>query len=214
MSDFAGNLPRKFISFRHLGFESSAHKVPEERELENPQSVDEVVGANTVEIGETSKAPTKVMSVLQNAPISSELVMPGEVPKDHELTIAEKDCVMTSSEEDMDDLNAFVNEKLQFMTENGLEQLVGDESVNVGEILSGNLTAVSAHIVGSEGTVGPEVNQGRTTAVCPGLTPSANVDRSSCEEFRERDELGRILREELGGSRDFDSCKGSVAHIQ
>ena len=32
--------------------------------------------------------------------------------KDHDLTIAENDCVMTSSEEDMDDLNAFVYEKL------------------------------------------------------------------------------------------------------
>ena len=30
MSEFAGNLPQKFISFRHLGFESSAHNLPEE----------------------------------------------------------------------------------------------------------------------------------------------------------------------------------------
>ena len=32
MSEFAGNLPRKFISFRHLGFGSSAHDFPEGRE--------------------------------------------------------------------------------------------------------------------------------------------------------------------------------------
>ena len=42
--------------------------------------------------------------------------MSGEVEKDHELTVAERDCVMTSSEEDMDDLNAFVSERLQFMS--------------------------------------------------------------------------------------------------
>ena len=53
MSEFAGNLPRKFISFRHLGLESSTHKLPEERESENRQNVEEVVGTSTVEVGET-----------------------------------------------------------------------------------------------------------------------------------------------------------------
>ena len=138
------------------------------------------------------------MSVIQNVPVPSEVVMSGEVEKDHELTVAEKDCVMTNSEEDMDDLNAFVNRKLQFMSEKGLEQLDGDESVNIEEILSKNLASVSGHIVDSEGTVRPEVNQGRTTSVCPALTSRANVEGISCEVFsRERDEV----REELGGSR-------------
>ena len=103
MSEFAGNLPRKFISFRHLGFESSAHNLPKERESKNPQNVEEVVGTSTVEVGETSNSPAKVMSVLQNVPVSSGVVESGSVQKDHELTIAEKDCVLTSSEEDMDD---------------------------------------------------------------------------------------------------------------
>ena len=104
----------------------------------------------------------------------------------------------------MDDLNAFVNEKLHFLSDNCLEQLVGDENVNVEEILSGNLAAVSGHIVEFEveGTVVPEVDQGRTTFVCPGLTSSANVEGISCEVFsRERDEVDGILREKLGGSR-------------
>ena len=108
---------------------------------------------------------------------------------------------MLSSEEDMDDLNAFVNGKLQFMSEQGLEQLVGDESVNVEEILSGVLAVVSSQIVESERTVGPEVDQGKTTSVCPGLTSSVNVERSSCEVLsRGRDEVDRILREELRSS--------------
>ena len=140
-----------------------------------------------------------VMSVLQYVPMSSEIVMSGEVQKYHELTAAEKDCVMTSSEEDMDDLVAFVNEKLQFMTEKGLGQLVGDKSVNV-EILGGNVAAVSGPIVGCEGNVRPEVDQGRTTSVYQGLTLSANLNGSGCEvSFHERDELDRSLREELGG---------------
>ena len=157
---------------------------------------------NTVEVGETSNSPAKVMSVLQNVPVSNEVVRSREVEEDHELTVAEKDCVMTTSEEDMGDLNAFVNEKLKFMSEKGLEQLVRDESVNVEEILSGNVGTVGGCSVGYEGTVGPEVDQGRTKSKCPVLTSRANVEGSSFEVFfHEHDEVDRILRDELGGSR-------------
>ena len=156
---------------------------------------------DTVEVGETSTSPAKVMYVLQNVPVLSEVVM-SEVQKDHELTIAEKECVMTSSGEEMDDLKAFVNEKLQFMTEKGLEHLVGDESVNVEDILAGNVGGVGGCGVGHEGTVGPEVDQGRTTFDIPGLTSKANVEESGCGvSFFEREEVERILREKLGGSR-------------
>ena len=142
------------------------------------------------------------MSVLQNVPVSSGVVESGSVHEDHELTIVEKDCVLTSSGEDMDNLNAFVDERLQILSEQGLEQLVGDGSVNVEEILSGNLAAVSSQIVELGGTIGPEVDQGRATSVCPGLKSSADVEGSRCEVFsRGRDELDRILRDEFGGSR-------------
>ena len=87
MSEFAGNLPRKFISFRHLGFESSAQELREERESEYPQKVDEVT---TVVVGEASNSSTKVKSVLQNVPLSSEVEMSIDMEKDHELTVAEK----------------------------------------------------------------------------------------------------------------------------
>ena len=74
MSDFAGNLPRKFISFHHLGFESSAHRLPEERESKNPQKVAGMEEANTVEIGETSTSPPKGSSSLQSAPMRAESI--------------------------------------------------------------------------------------------------------------------------------------------
>ena len=69
-------------------------------------------------------------------------------------------------------------------------------------ILGGNLASISGHVVGSEGTVGLEVGEGRTTSVCPGLASSANVEGSGCAVFsHERDEVDRLLREELGASR-------------
>ena len=141
MSEFAGNLPRKFISFGHLGFESSAHNVPEERESENPQNVEEVVAMSIVEVGETSKFPAKVMSFLQNVPVSSEVGMSGEVTKDHELTIAEKDCVLTSSDDDVEDLSAFVAERRQCLSEGSVDKLIGEECVIVEEILCGDIGA-------------------------------------------------------------------------
>ena len=67
------------------------------------------------------------------------------------------------------------------MTVKGLEQLLGDESVNVEDILGGNVEAVSGHIVGCEGTVGSKIDQGRRSSVCPGLTPSANLEGSGRE---------------------------------
>ena len=82
MREFAGILPRKFISFRHLGFESSAHNLPKERESENPQNVEEVVEASTIKVGETSNSPVKAMSSLQNVPESSENGLTEEVEKD------------------------------------------------------------------------------------------------------------------------------------
>ena len=75
------------------------------------------------------------MPVLQNVPVSSGVVESGIVQEDHEFTIAENDCVLASSEDDLDDLNVFVDERLQLLLEQGLEQLVGDESGNVGEML-------------------------------------------------------------------------------
>ena len=74
LSEFAGNLPWKFISFRHLGLESSAHKSPEERESADPQNVADSKEANTVEIGETSISPVKGSSSLEDVPLRTECI--------------------------------------------------------------------------------------------------------------------------------------------
>ena len=60
MSDFAGNLPRKFISFRPLSFESNADNLPDEQESENHQNIAEIDEVNAVVVYETSTSPAKV----------------------------------------------------------------------------------------------------------------------------------------------------------
>ena len=109
MSEFAGNLPRKFISFRHLGFESSTHKFLEERESENPQNVVERDEANTVEIGEMSASPAKGFCSLEDAPVRVECIGAKLRHEDRNLTMAGNDCVLTSSDDDVGDLSAFVD---------------------------------------------------------------------------------------------------------
>ena len=56
------------------------------------------------------------------------------------------------------------------------------------------MAAIGGPNVGSEGNVGFEnVNRGRTTYVCPSLTPSGNVEASGCEvSFHKCDELIRL----------------------
>ena len=196
MGEFASNLPRKFISFRHLGFESSAHKVPEERESENPQKVDEVLGTNTVEVGETNLSPAKVMSLFPNVPVSSKVGMSEEVEKDHELTVAEKDCVLTSSDDDEEDLSAFVAERLQCLSEGSVEKMIGEECMNVEEILCGN--------VGVEGGAGD-----KRQSVCPDVTISGNVDVVD-RSFSPDVEVDQSLREDLGGANVTSTPKRAV----
>ena len=74
MSEFAGNLPRKFISFRHLGVQSNAHKFPEERESENPQNVAESKEANTIGTSETATSPAKSLSSLEETLVRVECI--------------------------------------------------------------------------------------------------------------------------------------------
>ena len=139
MSEIAGNLPRKFISFCHLSFESSAHKFPEERESENPRNVVEKDEANTVEVGETSASPAKCLSGLEDAPVGAECIGAELGHEDRNLTMAEKDCVLTSSDDDVEDLSAFVAERLQCLSERSVEKLIGEECMNVEEILCGDV---------------------------------------------------------------------------
>ena len=85
------------------------------------------------------------------------------------------------------------------MTQKGLKQLVGDGSMDEGEIIWGNVAAVRGPFVESVGVVGTEeFDPGRTTSVYPGLKPSGNMEASGCEvSSHESDEVDKTLREGL-----------------
>ena len=94
-----------------------------------------------------------------------------------DLILAEKDCVLTSSDDDVEDLSAFVTERLQSLSAGSVEKVIGDESVTVEGIPCGSVAAVEGPNVGSLGNVGTEeVDRGRTTSACPNVGHGGDVD--------------------------------------
>ena len=91
---------------------------------------------------------------------------------------------MTSSDDDVEDLSAFVAERLQCLSEGSVEKLIGEECVNVEEILCGD--------VGVEKDGG-----GKSQSVCPDVTTGENVDVDD-RRFSPDVEVDQMLRQELG----------------
>ena len=184
MREIAGNLPRKFISFRHLGFEYQAHILRKEREVENPRSFAQPDEININVVIETSNFLGKIKSAPQTAPMVDENVASTAEKKDCNLIMAERDCVVTSSEEERADLNAFVSEKLQSLCERSLEQIVGDESSNLGDILCGSIDVT-------------EDSRSNVKSVCPEVTHGSEIQASDIRGSP-NDNVDRALQEELG----------------
>ena len=142
--------------------------------------------ANTVEIGKTSTSPAKGSSNLQGARMRAESIEARLVDEDRNLTMAEKDCVLTSSDDDVEDVSAFVTERLQCLIEGSVEKLIGDESVNVEEILCGNVG------IGEDG--GDERH-----SLCPNVTIGGDVEVDD-GRLSPGEEINQILRQELGSA--------------
>ena len=184
MSEFAGYLPRKFISFRHLGFESCAQNLLEKRKSEITQNVAKNDEVNAVVIGETSDSSAKITSNFQGAPRRTESIGARLGDEDRGLTMAEKDCVLTSSDDDVEDLSAFVTEKLQCMNEGSVKKFIRYGSVYAEEILWGSIG------VGEDG-------DGKMESVCPTVALNGDVNADD-RRFSLGEEINQILQEELG----------------
>ena len=187
MSEFAGNLPKKFISFCHLGVESNTHKLPEKWESENPQNVAGSREANISGTGETITSPAKCLCSSEEASMRAESIGAELGIEDRNLTMAEKYCVLTSSDDDVEDLSAFVAERLQCLSERSVDRLTGEESVDREEVLCGS--------VGIKDEDGGDKRQ----SVCPGVTIGGEVG-VEIRRFSPHVEIDHVLREELGSA--------------
>ena len=136
------------------------------------------------------------MFVFPNVPVPSKVGMSEEVEKDHQLTVAEKDCVSTSGDNDVEDLSAFVAERLQCLSEGSVEKLIGEECMNVEEFLCGD--------VGVEKGGG-----GKSQSVCPDVTTGGDVGADD-RRFSPDVEVDQMLREELGSATVTSTPKRAV----
>ena len=94
--------------------------------------------------------------------------------------------VLTSIDYDVEDLSAFVAERLQCLSEGNLKKLIWDECVNVEEIPCGN--------------VGVEEESGdKRQSVCPNVTVGGNVDVGD-RRNSPGVEINEILLEELSSA--------------
>ena len=93
----------------------------------------------------------------------------------------------TSSDDDVEDLSAFVTDRLQCLNKGSVEELIGDKGVNVEETLCGR--------------VGVEDNAGyNRQSVCPNVTIDGDVDVDE-RWLSPGEKLNQILREELGRAK-------------
>ena len=192
------NYHRNLVPFIIQVSKSNAHNVPEERESKNPQNVAGMEESNTVEIGETSTSPPEGSSRLQSVPMRAESIGAELGDEDRNLTMAERDFVLTSSVDDVEDLSAFVVERLQCLSEGSVEKLIGEECVNLKEILCGD--------------VGDEENGGdkrQRQSVCLDVTIGGDVDIDD-RRFSPDLEVDRILREDLGCANVTSTPKRAV----
>ena len=167
--------------------------MPEERESENPQNVDSMEELSTVEIGETSASRAKSSSKLLVAPMRAECTGAELGDEDRNLTMAEKDCVLTVSDDDVEDLSAFVTERLQCLSEGSVEKLIAEESMNMEEILCGNVSV-------------EEDGGDKRQSECSNVTIGGDVGTDD-KNFSPGVEINQILREELGSASITSTLK-------
>ena len=101
--------------------------------------------------------------------------------KRRDLTMAEKDRVLTSSDNDVDDFSAFVAEKTTMLSEWSVEKLIAEGSVNVAEILCERVG------IGEDGG-------GNRQSVCPNVTPDEDVG-TDVIKYSSGEETDRFIRE-------------------
>ena len=186
MGEYAGELPRNFISFHCLENESNE---PKDHNTEGTENYPDLLQRSEVEIvviEETEASPTKSLAVLQvtggEKTTSEER---GNVNKES-LAVGSQECLLSSSDEGSEGLEKFLRDKLEWLGGDGIENIAEVDLAEVLELLDSNL--VDRHNTGS-GVV----------------TADNKFPRSQVDE---------ILRAELGGKEIGVGSKRSLCGVE
>ena len=146
-------------------------------------------------IGGTSNSPAKVITILQGAPIIAESFGAKLGNEEHDLTMTEQDCVLSSADEDVRVLSAFATERLQCLSERRVEKFIGDQSVNVKKILCGSIG------VGED-------SADKIKFVCPNWMRGGDFDEND-RMLSWGEEINQITEKSWQCEHHFDSEKGA-----
>ena len=186
MGEYAGELPRKFISFHCLENESNVPKDRDTEETENYSDLPQRSEVEIVVIEETEPSPSKSLAVLQVTGGKKTMVEEGVNVNAESLVVASQECLLSSSDEGSEGLEKFLRDKLESLGGDGIENIEEVDPAGVLELLDSNLV--------------DRDNSGG------GMVTSDN-------EFP-RSQVDEILRAELGGKKIGAGSKRPLSDVE
>ena len=139
MGEYAGELPRKFISFHFLENESNVLKDCNTEGIENNPDLPQRSDSEIVVIEETETSPTKSLAVLQVAGAEESTVKGDKDTSEERVVISSQECLMSSSDDGSEGLEKFWRDKLDSCSCEGLDKIVEVDPAVVLELLDDNL---------------------------------------------------------------------------
>ena len=139
MGEYAGELPRKFISFHCLENESN---VPNDHNTEGAENFPDLPQRSEVEIvviEETETSPTKSLAVLQVTGCKETMVEERGIVDKKCLVVRSQECLLSSSDEGSEGLQKFLRDKLESFGGEGIENIMEVDPAGVLDLLDANL---------------------------------------------------------------------------
>ena len=139
MGEYAGELPRKFISFHCLRERIQRAERPQHQRTDNFPDLPHRSEVEIVVIEETETSPTKSLAVLQVTGGKETMVEErGNVDKEC-LVVSSQECLLSSSDDGSEGLEKFLRDKLESFGGEGIENIVEVDPAGVLDLLDANL---------------------------------------------------------------------------
>ena len=139
MGEYAGELPRKFISFHCLENESNVPKNHNTEGTENYPDLPKRSEVEIVVIEETETSPTKSLAVLQVTCGKKTMSEERRNVDKERLIVGSQECLLSSSDEGSEGLEKFLRDKLESLGGDGIENIAEVDPAGVLELLDSNL---------------------------------------------------------------------------
>ena len=139
MGEYAGQLPRKFVSFHCFQNEPNELKDNNTQRTENYPDLSQKSESKIVVIEETETSPSKSLAVLQIAGGNEAMVGETEDTTRDSVIVGGQECLLSSSDEGNEGLEKFLHDKLNSFSGEGLDKIVEVNPTVVLELRDENL---------------------------------------------------------------------------